>query len=61
MDSMQHTCAEDGSLSASSLTAHTGAGKTVILAAVTEGLFYGMKFLQVIIVLIYFMADMKYY
>ena len=41
MDSMQRTYAEDGSLSAVSLTAPTGAGKTVISAAVAEGLFYG--------------------
>ena len=40
MDSMQRTYAEDGSLSAVSLTAPTGAGKTVISAAVAEGLFY---------------------
>ena len=41
MDSMQRTYIEDGSLSAVSLTAPTGAGKTVISAAVAEGLFYG--------------------
>ena len=41
MESMQRTYAEDGSLSAVSLTAPTGAGKTVISAAVAEGLFYG--------------------
>lgn len=41
MDSMQRTYTEDGSLSAISLTAPTGAGKTVISAAVAEGLFYG--------------------
>ena len=41
MVSMQKTYAEDGSLSAISLTAPTGAGKTVISAAVAEGLFYG--------------------
>ena len=41
MESMQRTYAEDSSLSAVSLTAPTGAGKTVISAAVAEGLFYG--------------------
>lgn len=41
MDSMQRSYAVDGSLSAVSLTAPTGAGKTVISAAVAEGLFYG--------------------
>ena len=41
MDSMQRSYAADGSLSAVSLTAPTGAGKTVISAAVAEGLFYG--------------------
>ena len=41
MHSMQRTYTDDGSLSAVSLTAPTGAGKTVISAAVTEGLFYG--------------------
>lgn len=41
MDSMQHSYRTDGSLSAVSLTAPTGAGKTVISAAVVEGLFYG--------------------
>ncbi len=41
MASMQRIYKEDGSLSAVSLTAPTGAGKTVISAAVAEGLFYG--------------------
>ncbi len=41
MDSMQRNYSADGSLSAVSLTAPTGAGKTVISAAVAEGLFYG--------------------
>ena len=41
MDSMQRSYLADGSLSAVSLTAPTGAGKTVISAAVAEGLFYG--------------------
>ncbi len=41
MDSMQRNYASDGSLSAVSLTAPTGAGKTVISAAVAEGLFCG--------------------
>lgn len=41
MESMQRSYAADGSLSAVSLTAPTGAGKTVISAAVAEGLFYG--------------------
>ena len=41
MDSMQNSYQNDGSLSAVSLTAPTGAGKTVISAAVAEGLFYG--------------------
>ncbi|WP_265423150.1 DEAD/DEAH box helicase [Bacillus velezensis] len=40
MDSMQRSYASDGSVSAVSLTAPTGAGKTVIAAAVAEGLFY---------------------
>lgn len=41
MESMRRSYAADGSLSAVSLTAPTGAGKTVISAAVAEGLFYG--------------------
>ncbi len=41
MKSMQHSYATDGSLTAVSLTAPTGAGKTVISAAVAEGLFFG--------------------
>lgn len=41
MQSMRRSYEEDGSLSAVSLTAPTGAGKTVISAAVAEGLFYG--------------------
>lgn len=41
MESMWRNYEEDGSLSAVTLTAPTGAGKTVISAAVAEGLFYG--------------------
>ena len=41
MDSMRRAYDSDGSLSAVALTAPTGAGKTVISAAVIEGLFYG--------------------
>lgn len=41
MDVMQSDYEMHGSLSAVALTAPTGAGKTVIAAAVTEGLFYG--------------------
>ena len=41
MDIMQNDYETHGSLSAIALTAPTGAGKTVIAAAVTEGLFYG--------------------
>ncbi|WP_069999859.1 DEAD/DEAH box helicase [Cellulosilyticum sp. I15G10I2] len=41
MESMQRSYEADGSLSAVALTAPTGAGKTVISAAVAEGLFYG--------------------
>lgn len=41
MQSMRNSYDTDGSLSAVSLTAPTGAGKTVISAAVAEGLFYG--------------------
>lgn len=41
MQSMRRSYEEDDSLSAVSLTAPTGAGKTVISAAVAEGLFYG--------------------
>lgn len=41
MESMRRNYEEDGSLSAVTLTAPTGAGKTVISAAVAEGLFYG--------------------
>lgn len=41
IDSMRSSYDKDGSLSAVSLTAPTGAGKTVISAAVIEGLFYG--------------------
>lgn len=41
MQAMQHSYETDGSLSAVSLTAPTGAGKTVIAAAVAEGLFTG--------------------
>lgn len=41
IQSMRRSYEDDGSLSAVSLTAPTGAGKTVISAAVVEGLFYG--------------------
>jgi len=41
MASMQRSYDNDGSLSAVALVAPTGAGKTVISAAVIEGLFYG--------------------
>ncbi|MZH76199.1 DEAD/DEAH box helicase [Collinsella aerofaciens] len=41
MQSMRRSYEEDDSLSAVSLTAPTGAGKTVVSAAVAEGLFYG--------------------
>ncbi len=41
MQAMLRSYEEDGSLSAVSLTAPTGSGKTVISAAVAEGLFYG--------------------
>lgn len=41
MESMRKNYEDDGSLSAVALTAPTGSGKTVISAAVTEGLFYG--------------------
>src|SRR5665648_296707 len=41
MESMQYSNETDGSLSAVALIAPTGAGKTVISAAVAEGLFYG--------------------
>lgn len=41
MESMRRSYDADGSLSAVSLTAPTGAGKTVISAAIAEGLFYG--------------------
>ena len=41
MESMQRSYIADGSLSTVSLTAPTGAGKTVISAAIAEGLFYG--------------------
>lgn len=41
MDSMQRNYQSDGGLSAVSFTAPTGAGKTVISAAIAEGLFYG--------------------
>ena len=41
MSSMRSSYDDDGSLSAVALTAPTGAGKTVISAAVIEGLFYG--------------------
>lgn len=41
MASMRRSYDADGSLSAVSLTAPTGAGKTVISAGVAEGLFYG--------------------
>ena len=41
MESMRRSYESDGSLSAISLTAPTGSGKTVIAAAVAEGLFYG--------------------
>ena len=41
MESMRRSYDADGSLSAVSLTAPTGAGKTIISAAVAEGLFYG--------------------
>lgn len=41
IDAMRRSYETDGSLSAVSLTAPTGAGKTVIAAAVAEGLFYG--------------------
>lgn len=40
MDSMQRSYALDDSVSAVSLTAPTGAGKTIIAAALSEGLFY---------------------
>ena len=41
MRAMHNSYANDGEFSAVSLTAPTGAGKTVISAAVAEGLFYG--------------------
>lgn len=41
MQSMRKSYEDDGSLSSIALTAPTGAGKTVISAAVIEGLFYG--------------------
>ena len=41
IDSMRRSYDTDGSLSAVALTAPTGSGKTVISAAVIEGLFYG--------------------
>lgn len=41
MESMRRSYEADGSLSAISLTAPTGAGKTLIAAAVAEGLFFG--------------------
>lgn len=41
MQAMRRSYEADGSLSAVSLTAPTGAGKTVISAAVAEGIFYG--------------------
>lgn len=41
MRAMRNSYDADGSLSAVSLTAPTGAGKTVISAAIAEGLFYG--------------------
>ncbi|MCI8304703.1 MAG: DEAD/DEAH box helicase family protein [Lawsonibacter sp.] len=41
MQSMRRSYEADGSLSAVSLTAPTGSGKTVISAAVAEGLFFG--------------------
>lgn len=41
MRAMRNSYDSDGELSAVSLTAPTGAGKTVISAAVAEGLFYG--------------------
>ena len=41
MESMQRSYEADGSLSAVSLTAPTGSGKTVICAAAAEGLFFG--------------------
>ena len=41
MESMRKSYDDDGSLSAVALTAPTGSGKTVISAAVAEGLFYG--------------------
>ena len=41
MQSMRRSYEDDGSLSAVSLIAPTGAGKTVIAAAVIEGLFFG--------------------
>lgn len=41
MESMRRSYDADGSLSAVALTAPTGSGKTVIAAAVAEGLFYG--------------------
>ena len=41
MRAMRNSYENDGELSAVSLTAPTGAGKTVISAAVAEGLFYG--------------------
>lgn len=41
MEAMKNSYESDGSLSAVSLTAPTGSGKTVISAAVAEGLFFG--------------------
>lgn len=41
MESMKNSYETDGSLSAVALTAPTGSGKTVISAAVAEGLFFG--------------------
>lgn len=41
IDEMQDTYEKHGSLSAVPLTSPTGSGKTVIAAAVVEGLFFG--------------------
>ena len=49
MESMRRSYDADGSLSAVSLTAPTGAGKTVISAAVAEGLFMVMIHILVMI------------
>lgn len=46
MDSMQNSYQNDGSLSAVSLTAPTGAGKTVISAAVARAYFMEMTHIR---------------